>query len=1259
MPQGRYSYRKSEPSEYQTRMESYRRELASGPQDPEPETWGHWFGHTAAPAAIRTVPAIGGGILGAAGGPLGVAGGGAAGAGVGSTLAQVYEKWLGDRESYSPGDVALDTALGAVPIAKYAKGAGLLGRAAIHGAQGSGMAAAQNIGSSLINRGELPTLGEVGESAAIGGVLGAGIGAWSGRARGSVVEPPNTSGRLLTGSVDSAEIGPPRNPLFKAPWDRPPRVTVEPGPPDVSVTNPNAPMGPVGPPRLPPARTPQLEQTPGRSEFPQRGLPAAKSPYAALPDKELEGLVTFGDEDAWQELANRGRVRPAGPSSLERKPIPMGPSSLPPEPEFPPSINPLVDRLRKSVDADAARPPRRQLGARQEIAPIAPEQPTGIGPVEAPRPVGAGRSMGAAPPAPTPPGAGILTRGMAMQVPPRIGQPVAQPPAVPGRPISGPRMGMPGMEPMGEVAPITPEVVGRPFRTMGEHAAEAEAELAAQAKRGMGTGEIVGGQGLQRTPRTIEDYDRAITALEDRLYNTDVGDDLEGPLFTKLQRLKAERGELIDSSPLPDEAPPMADVYPPRAAIPGFDSPNFPAPTGPKAQRMPPLEPVAPIPNPANIPGLELAQEPPPLGARARRRASRTEVSGNKEELMREVQSNRAEMERLHSAAEVMPGSQKAEYDATQARISELAIRNRAIHGVLNSMEETPQRGAAAGRLPFGDRLRDERGMVDLTGQKGIPPQVEPIRTESIGDVPPVETETAKPGLGQKISEKLKQAQEAYKKSRLSSETGSVTLEGKQNRKVVGTGKRDILTASGELPDERNVIQKWGNKVGQRLSETRTYKAGLDVSALLRQGGHFKTRKFFYDSLPAAYKTLMSQEGADAAEKELKKRLLLDAEGNPIKKTIKLDKQGNPIKNVGGDYVTSYERAKENGVYLSDEKNLEESIISKAAELGPFSDDTKAAKIYQDTIGSVYKRTNQFHGAFLNELRVRAFEKMSKNARPDEIAAIVKYINSSTGRGELRFKNSATGNKHDFEGAANALNKLFFSARFAKSRLDLMNPRIYKEFKKNPTVFNNAWRDLAGNVGYVVAANALAAKAGYGVTVDPRSPDFGKVKVGGSRIDFANGMQPYIRLLAQVTSLSKLSSVTGEEIPLNTDKFGAPTVLDTIEKFGEGKLAPLPAFLANMARGKQITGEESDYTTLNPLKNEFARLFTPMGADDIVDLLQNDPQAWWMAPLALGGDSLQTYGEQSGKSSSGIPVGRKKSGSNSNVTPRTVGRKRR
>ena len=123
---------------------------------------------------MRLVPAVAGGMLGAAGGPVGIAAGGGAGAALGETAAQAYEKWRGKREAISPTGIAIEAALGAVPLGR---GAMTLGRAAKQGAlmAGGGYAA-----HKVLEEGEMPgieTLPIAGLGAVLGGGAHAALGA--------------------------------------------------------------------------------------------------------------------------------------------------------------------------------------------------------------------------------------------------------------------------------------------------------------------------------------------------------------------------------------------------------------------------------------------------------------------------------------------------------------------------------------------------------------------------------------------------------------------------------------------------------------------------------------------------------------------------------------------------------------------------------------------------------------------------------------------------------------------------------------------------------------------------------------------------------------------------------------------------------------------------------------------------------------------------------------------------------------------------
>lgn len=124
---------------------------------------------------LRTIPAIGGAIIGSAGGPLGTAGGGIVGSGLGETAAQWYEKSFGPREEYSVPAIVFEAGLGALNPAMRA--ATIPGRIASSAAFGGGLAAVGGPGRTLIEEGQLraPSLTEIGTGAVLGGATHAGF----------------------------------------------------------------------------------------------------------------------------------------------------------------------------------------------------------------------------------------------------------------------------------------------------------------------------------------------------------------------------------------------------------------------------------------------------------------------------------------------------------------------------------------------------------------------------------------------------------------------------------------------------------------------------------------------------------------------------------------------------------------------------------------------------------------------------------------------------------------------------------------------------------------------------------------------------------------------------------------------------------------------------------------------------------------------------------------------------------------------------
>lgn len=93
-------------------------------------------GGAAGDMAAQIVPGIAGTMVGAVGGPGTAAAGGAFGAGAGNTLAQVRRNLRGEQVGIKPGELAMSTALGAVPIGNLKAGMGMGNALITRGIQG-------------------------------------------------------------------------------------------------------------------------------------------------------------------------------------------------------------------------------------------------------------------------------------------------------------------------------------------------------------------------------------------------------------------------------------------------------------------------------------------------------------------------------------------------------------------------------------------------------------------------------------------------------------------------------------------------------------------------------------------------------------------------------------------------------------------------------------------------------------------------------------------------------------------------------------------------------------------------------------------------------------------------------------------------------------------------------------------------------------------------------------------------------------------
>jgi len=381
-----------------------------------------------------------------------------------------------------------------------------------------------------------------------------------------------------------------------------------------------------------------------------------------------------------------------------------------------------------------------------------------------------------------------------------------------------------------------------------------------------------------------------------------------------------------------------------------------------------------------------------------------------------------------------------------------------------------------------------------------------------------------------------------------------------------------VTTALKKLP--------LSTKVGQGLAEVlnipRAIRASFDMSAPFRQGV-FLLAKHPIKSAKAfgsMFKYFFSQKSYEG--------LMDDIANRP---TYGLMKQGRLSLTDMSHSLTAREEA-----FMSD-------LAGKIPKIGP-----------------IIKASNRAYSGFLNKLRADVFDGLLIGAKKQGVQITDKFItdlggfiSTATGRGGL-------GAAEKF---AVALNTTLFSPRLMASRLSLMNPQYYA--KLDPFVRKEALKSLFAFVGTGMTVLGLAKMGGAEIGVDPRSADFGKIKIRNTRYDIWGGFQQYIRAGAQLVTGEMVSSTTG--VKTNVGEGYKPiTRLDLMQRFIEGKLAPVTAFVRDLLKGRSFIGK-----TLDPA-DELGNLFMPMVIQDIIDLaVEEGPSGILMSSPAIFGTGVQTY----------------------------------
>lgn len=475
-----------------------------------------------------------------------------------------------------------------------------------------------------------------------------------------------------------------------------------------------------------------------------------------------------------------------------------------------------------------------------------------------------------------------------------------------------------------------------------------------------------------------------------------------------------------------------------------------------------------------------------------------------------------------------------------------------------------------------------------VKGEAGFKAQLSKLK----GEIPKVEFESLKNKLPQETVDHLfdmtrtSDSLSGFEKIR--AQEGLAKLFGEYGGQVPTKSEIALLERvfPGEMIDEliakRPLLSKFSEAGLQLVNIPRSLMSSFDLSFGLRQGifAAPKYRKQFWDSWKSQFKIFGSERAYKAAQEAL---------------------------HSNADFAL----ANEAGISFTDIgrtlSNREEDFASQWAERIP-------------GVGKLIRASGRAYTAFANKYRMDIFSQMIKDAEKlglnpkqdmDQLKNMADFINSATGRGSLR----------KLEEAAPVLNAFFFSPRLIASRLDLLTKIAQPGFwmKVDPFTRKETLKTLFTYAGTMVSTLALLDQIpGVEVGVDPTSADFGKVKIGKTRLDITGGFQQYIRMAAQLIT-GKYTSTTSGITKILGEGYKPLTRYDIILRQIESKEAPIPSFITSILRQQDYAGNPVD------AKKEILNRVTPILAQDIVTMAKESPELLPLQIPAFFGVGVQTY----------------------------------
>lgn len=277
-------------------------------------------------------------------------------------------------------------------------------------------------------------------------------------------------------------------------------------------------------------------------------------------------------------------------------------------------------------------------------------------------------------------------------------------------------------------------------------------------------------------------------------------------------------------------------------------------------------------------------------------------------------------------------------------------------------------------------------------------------------------------------------------------------------------------------------------------------------------------------------------------------------------------------------------------------------------------------------LGRLFRASEAAYNGAALRLRADLADRLIRIAEKQGVNTLDKT--QAEGMGTLISSLTGRGSYGKADVLAGEANVLFFSVKFLKSNFDTLTAH---QFDSKATSFTKkeAAKNLLSITATLVTVLTLAKLLDpESVEDDPRSTNFGKVRVFGRWTDITGGMAGLVTLASRIVPTyheGKLSFWTKNKSGIYTDllegKFGGQTALDVLEGFMEGKLSPFAGIVRDIWKGEDYQG--------NPITPEssFKKVTTPIVLQNLEQLQKDKETGSVLGSLILDalGLSVSTY----------------------------------